>query len=86
MELVVKRQVDGAPPSSSLETLRGLYQYFGTPQQPTRGYQARLIILGTSLVLVFVVACVLFGLHVIALRRRGESLWLFRLVKRLEGR
>ncbi|ORY91752.1 hypothetical protein BCR35DRAFT_328339 [Leucosporidium creatinivorum] len=52
---------------------------------PTPGYKARIILLGSLTALVPVLAAVLFGLHLVALRRKKGKFWLFKRVKRDAG-
>lgn len=53
---------------------------------PSPGYQARLIVLGTVIASLPALATILLGLHVVALRRKGERMWIYRRVKRERGR
>ncbi|ORY91802.1 hypothetical protein BCR35DRAFT_323462 [Leucosporidium creatinivorum] len=60
-------------------------ELFRPPFHPSPGYQARLIVLGVFIASLPISATLLFGLHALKARRRGEKLWLFKRVKRPAG-
>lgn len=57
-----------------------------TPLEPPPAYSRRVIGLACCVALLPVCATVLLALHTVSLQRRGERLWLYRLIKRQGGR
>ena len=53
---------------------------------PSPGYEGRLIFLGIIIGCIPVLATLLLVIHTIALRRKGEKLWLYKRIRREEGR
>lgn len=74
------------PPSPNSNPFDFALHLIGEDNHPTRGYSARLVVLGCFVIAVPIGSAALFFLHWLALRRRREKLWLFKLVKRDAGR
>lgn len=73
------------PPPLGADPFQYYKEWFIAVFTPTPGYKARVILLGSITATVPALAAVLFALHLITLRRKGEKLWFFKRVKRDAG-